>query len=83
MMKSINLALFVLSFTITFALGAAYAADNTPENKRSCRAILDICELSCKDRGKIYKFQCIGDNYPPQGLQYRCVCGDEIGVNEK
>lgn len=83
MSQSINFALFVLSFAITFAIGAAYAADSSPETKRTCRVILDICELSCKDRGKIYKFQCIGENYPPQGSQYRCICGDEIGANEK
>lgn len=52
------------------------------EPRKSCKEFLNICELSCKDRGSMYQFQCIGSNFLTSRINNICKCGDEILDNK-
>ena len=45
---------------------------------KSCKQYLDICERSCKERGSMFKFQCIGQEFPPFEDHSRCTCADDL-----
>ena len=54
---------------------------DTPERIRqskSCREYLSICERSCKDRGEMFKFACIGQDFQPFEDHSRCTCADDL-----
>jgi len=46
-------------------------------NAKSCRQYLTVCEKSCNDRGSLFKFQCIGQEFQPFDEHFRCQCGDD------
>ncbi len=45
---------------------------------KSCREYLTICERSCADRGDMFKFACIGQEFQPFEDHYRCTCADDL-----
>ncbi len=45
---------------------------------KSCREYLNICERSCKDRGEMFKFACIGQDFQPFEDHSRCTCADDL-----
>lgn len=45
---------------------------------KSCREYLAICERSCKDRGEMFKFACIGQDFQPFEDHSRCTCADDL-----
>ena len=45
---------------------------------KSCREYLSICERSCKDRGEMFKFACIGQDFQPFEDHSRCTCADDL-----
>lgn len=45
---------------------------------KSCKDYLAICERSCKERGSMFKFQCIGQDFQPFEDHSRCTCADEL-----
>ncbi len=45
---------------------------------KSCREYLTICERSCKDRGEMFKFACIGQDFQPFEDHSRCTCADDL-----
>ena len=45
---------------------------------KSCREYLSICERSCKDRGDMFKFACIGQDFQPFEDHSRCTCADDL-----
>ncbi|MDD2307857.1 MAG: hypothetical protein PHP53_24350 [Prolixibacteraceae bacterium] len=45
---------------------------------KSCREYLAICERSCKERGDMFKFQCIGQDFQPFQDHSRCQCADDM-----
>ena len=45
---------------------------------KSCREYLTICERSCKDRGEMFKFACIGQDFQPFEDHFRCTCADDL-----
>jgi len=47
-------------------------------NPKSCREYLSICERSCKERGSLFKFQCIGQEFQPFQQHYSCICAEEL-----
>ena len=54
---------------------------DTPQRIReskSCREYLSICERSCKDRGEMFKFACIGQDFQPFEDHSRCTCADDL-----
>ena len=54
---------------------------DTPQKIReskSCREYLTICERSCKDRGEMFKFACIGQDFQPFEDHSRCTCADDL-----
>lgn len=54
---------------------------DTPQRIReskSCREYLSICERSCKDRGEMFKFACIGQDFQPFEDHFRCTCADDL-----
>jgi len=46
-------------------------------NAKSCRQYLTVCEKSCSERGSMFKFQCIGQEFQPYEEHFRCQCGDD------
>ena len=46
-------------------------------NAKSCRQYLTVCEKSCSERGSLFKFQCIGQEFQPYEEHFRCQCGDD------
>ena len=54
---------------------------DTPQKIReskSCREYLSICERSCRDRGDMFKFACIGQDFQPFEDHSRCTCADDL-----
>lgn len=47
-------------------------------DSKSCGEYLAICERSCKDRGALFKFQCIGQDFQPYNDHSRCICADDL-----
>ncbi len=47
-------------------------------DSKSCGEYLSICERSCKDRGALFKFQCIGQDFQPYNDHSRCICADDL-----
>ena len=47
-------------------------------DSKSCREYLAICERSCRDRGEMFKFQCIGQDFQPFEDHVRCHCADDL-----
>ncbi|MDD2468492.1 MAG: hypothetical protein PHI97_31310 [Desulfobulbus sp.] len=47
-------------------------------DSKSCREYLAICERSCKERGQMFKFQCIGQDFQPFQDHSRCQCADDM-----
>ncbi|MGD9950066.1 MAG: hypothetical protein AB7U29_16555 [Desulfobulbus sp.] len=47
-------------------------------DSKSCREYLAICERSCKERGTLFKFQCIGRDFQPFQDHSRCQCADDM-----
>jgi len=47
-------------------------------NPKSCRQYLTDCEKSCTERGSMFKFQCIGQDFQPFQDHYRCQCSDDV-----
>jgi hypothetical protein len=47
-------------------------------DSKSCREYLTICERSCKERGTLFKFQCIGQDFQPFEDHSRCQCADDL-----
>lgn len=45
---------------------------------KSCQEYLSICERSCKDRGEMFKFACIGQDFQPFEDHSRCTCADDL-----
>ena len=45
---------------------------------KSCYEYLSICERSCKERGTMFKFQCIGQDFQPFQDHFRCQCADDM-----
>ncbi|MDD2467131.1 MAG: hypothetical protein PHI97_24340 [Desulfobulbus sp.] len=45
---------------------------------KSCGEYLITCERSCKDRGSLFKFQCIGQDFQPYADHSRCTCADDL-----
>ena len=57
------------------------SSTDAPLRKRvskSCREYLTICERSCKERGTMFKFQCIGKDFQPFQDHSRCQCADDM-----
>lgn len=52
-------------------------AGRIPEPAKSCREYLTTCEKSCSNRGDMFRFLCLGQQYNPDSERYRCQCGDE------
>lgn len=50
---------------------------------KSCREYLAICERSCKERGNMFKFQCIGQDFQPFEDHFRCTCADDLFVRKE
>lgn len=48
------------------------------KESKSCREYLAICERSCKERGDMFKFQCIGKDFQPFEDHSRCTCADDL-----
>jgi hypothetical protein len=46
-------------------------------NAKSCGQYLSLCERSCSERGSLFKFQCIGQEFQPFDDHFRCQCGDD------
>ena len=47
-------------------------------NAKSCRQYLTVCEKSCNERGSLFKFQCIGQEFQPYEEHFRCQCSDDV-----
>ncbi|MBV5328098.1 MAG: hypothetical protein JZU65_10740 [Chlorobium sp.] len=45
---------------------------------KSCQEYLSICERSCKERGTVFKFQCIGQDFQPYNEHTFCQCADDL-----
>lgn len=45
---------------------------------KSCHEYLSICERSCKERGGMFKFQCIGQSFQPFRRHYACLCSEDV-----
>ena len=45
---------------------------------KSCLEYLSICELSCNNRGGMFKFRCIGRDFQPFQDHFSCICADQI-----
>ncbi|MGD9817148.1 MAG: hypothetical protein AB7V04_00465 [Desulfomonilaceae bacterium] len=59
------------------------SSTDAPLRKRvskSCREYLTICERSCKERGTLFKFQCIGKDFQPFQDHSFCQCSDDLFV---
>ncbi|MBM9615277.1 hypothetical protein JWJ90_13415 [Desulfobulbus rhabdoformis] len=57
------------------------SSSTAPLRKRiskSCHEYLNICERSCKERGSLFKFQCIGKDFQPFQDHSRCICADDL-----
>ena len=50
---------------------------------KSCQQYLTICQNSCRDRGEMFRFLCLGQGFIPESERYRCQCGDELTVQNK
>ncbi len=51
---------------------------------KSCRDYLSICERSCKERGNLFKFACIGQDFQPmEDKRFNCQCFDDLGLSKK
>ncbi len=46
-------------------------------NAKTCGQYLSLCERSCSERGSLFKFECIGQDFQPFQDHFRCQCGDE------
>lgn len=58
-------------------ISKTHALERIRESK-SCREYLSICERSCKDRGDMFKFACIGQEFQPFEDHSRCTCADDL-----
>ncbi|MDD2466670.1 MAG: hypothetical protein PHI97_21945 [Desulfobulbus sp.] len=47
-------------------------------NAKSCRQYLTSCEKSCSERGSLFKFQCIGQDFQPFDDHFHCTCADDL-----
>lgn len=81
------LALLFLIFSTFLNADVSYAqfpheskqsAKMNIRESKTCKEYLSICENSCKDRGTIFKFQCIGQDFQPFQEHSFCQCGDDI-----
>ena len=54
-----------------------------PPPSKSCREYLTICQNSCRDRGEMFRFLCLGQGFNPDSERYRCQCGDDITGKEQ
>lgn len=50
---------------------------------KSCREYLALCERSCRERGTLFKFQCIGKDFQPFQDHFRCQCADDLYVQRQ
>lgn len=50
---------------------------------KSCREYLALCERSCRERGTLFKFQCIGQDFQPFQDHFRCTCADDLYVQRQ
>jgi hypothetical protein len=61
--------------------------DPTPrpvQPSRTCKEYLNICEQSCKDRGKMARFLCLGADFNVwKQNRYNCECFDDTGITSK
>jgi hypothetical protein len=48
------------------------------KESKPCREYLAICERSCKERGSMFKFQCLGQDFQPFQDHFRCTCADDL-----
>jgi len=68
--------------TGTFGGGFPYSAKSSPSMRikeaKPCREYLAICERSCRERGDMFRFVCIGQDYQPFDEHFRCQCGDDL-----
>lgn len=48
------------------------------KDAKSCREYLTICERSCKERGSMFNFSCIGQEFQPFEEHSRCLCADDL-----
>ncbi len=46
-------------------------------NAKTCSQYLSLCERSCSERGSLFKFECIGQDFQPFENHFRCQCGDD------
>ncbi len=49
-------------------------------DSKTCHEYLAICERSCRERGSLFKFQCIGKDFQPFQEHFRCICADDLLV---
>lgn len=50
-------------------------------DSKTCQEYLAICERSCRERGTLFKFQCIGQEFQPFEDHFRCTCADDFFVH--
>ena len=50
-----------------------------PINELKCEEYLKFCRASCGLRGGMYKFVCLGENFPLNRTRYNCACSDDLG----
>jgi hypothetical protein len=48
---------------------------------KPCREYLTLCERSCRDRGDMFRFVCIGQDFQPYDDHFRCQCFDDLTGN--
>ena len=48
---------------------------------KPCREYLALCERSCRERGDMFKFTCIGQDFQPYDDHFRCQCFDDLTGN--
>ncbi|ADW16588.1 hypothetical protein Despr_0406 [Desulfobulbus propionicus DSM 2032] len=68
--------------TGTFGGGFPYTTTTSPSMRikqaKPCREYLAICERSCAERGDMFRFVCIGQDFQPFDEHFRCQCGDDL-----
>lgn len=62
---------------------AIFASRSYSEASKSCKEYLSICTESCKNRGDLFRFYCLGPGFNPDSERYRCQCGDDLSFIEK
>lgn len=48
------------------------------QEAKPCGDLLALCQRSCKERGSMYRFTCLGEDFASFNQRYRCQCADEL-----